>query len=470
MRPPSSNSEDVPGLLGPLFAAPASERELSDNALVQAMLDAESALSKAESAAGVIPAGAARAITEACERLASRLDQADVDRLGRDAQASGNPVVPLVRALTAELPADARPWVHYGTTSQDIVDTALMLVARRCGIAILGFATDASRFCADLAEQFRNTVMPARTLGQQAGLTTFGMKAATWLSGFDDATTRLHDVVYGRLAVQLGGATGNLGVLGGPAAAVVERFGAMLHLEVPAVPWHTDRQRILDLAAALAALVAVAGKLALDVQLLSQTEIGEVAERSSAPGEERHGSSSALPHKHNSVDAVLIRSAALYAPNLLATIFNAAAQHEHERAAGAWHAEWQPLRELFSITGGSLARTTQLLSGLDVRAEKMRENLDASSGLLFAEQVATRLMPALGRSAAQGLVAGCCEVAVAKGMPLRDVMASDDEMLHHLSVVELDELFDPATALGAIDALIDRALAAHARRTEIGRP
>lgn len=470
MKQPSSKSDGSSrqaGVLGPLFGSRGTERELSDEALLRAMLDAESALAQAELTAGVIPADAAGAIAETCVRLAAGSGTIDVDRLGVEAQASGNPVVPLVRALAAELPDHAKPWVHYGTTSQDILDTALILVARRSGVGLLRSATQASQECARLVDRYRDTAMAARTLGQQAGFTTFGLKAAGWLTSLDDAVTRLYDVLHHRLAVQLGGAAGNLGVLGDAGPAVVDQFAALLELDAPAVPWHTDRQRILDISCAVAALIAAAGKVALDVERLAQTEIGEVSEGSVDPGESgdsgawRHGGSSALPHKHNAVDAVLIRSAAFRAPGLLATMFTIAAQHENERAAGAWHAEWQPLRELFGIAGGCLARTAKLLSGLEVHAQRMRENLDASRGLLFAEQVSARLIPELGRGTAQALVADCCEKAVKQGVPLRDVMASDAEVSRHLSVAQLDELFDSANALRAVGPLIDRALAAH---------
>ncbi|MGH8890730.1 MAG: lyase family protein [Acidothermaceae bacterium] len=472
MKQPSSKSEGSSGhagLLGPLFVSPDTERELSDEALLRAMLDAESALAQAESAAGVIPAEAASAIAATCERSAADGGVIDVDRIGVEAQASGNPVVPLVRALAAELPDRARPWVHYGTTSQDILDTALMLVTRRFGRGLLRLAADATRECAQLVDRHRDTAMAARTLGQQAGFTTFGLKAAGWLASLDDAVARLHDVLYHRLAVQLGGAAGNLGVLGDAGPAVLDEFAALLELDAPVVPWHTDRQRILDIACAAAALIAAAGKLAVDVERLAQTEIAEVSEGSIGSGGERHGGSSALPHKHNAVDAVLIRSAAFRAPGLLATMFTAAAQHENERAAGAWHAEWQPLRELLSIAGGCLARTGKLLSGLEVHAQRMRENLDASQGLLFAEHVAARLMPALGRRNAQTLVADCCEKAVKTGVPLHDLMASNAEVAGYFSAAQLDELFDAATALRAVGPLIDRALAAHVLHGEIGQ-
>ena len=445
------------GLLDPLFESADVGRRLSDTSLLRALLDVESALAQAEADAGVIPIGAAKAIAEACTSTPF-----DVAQLGIDAQGSGNPVVPLVRALGAALPEDARPWVHLGATSQDILDTAFMLLARRSGVLMLADGDAAADACAELVAAHRDTVMVARTLGQQAGLTTFGLKAAGWLTSLDESVARLREVLQSRLAVQLGGAAGTLGVLGDAGVAMSARFAYLLDLAEPVLPWHTNRQRVLELAAALGGVVAACGKLALDVELLAQTEIAEVGEGAGTPGGQPHGGSSALPHKHNPVDAVLIRSAAYRAPGLLSALFFAASHHEHERAAGAWHAEWESLRELLRVTGGALARTGSLVSALSVHADRMRATVDAAGGLLMTENVASALAPALGRAAAQALVGACAARALERGATLRDVMASDADVLGHLSPAELDAAFDPGTVLKSAGVLIDRALAAHA--------
>lgn len=455
MKQPSSTSDT---LLGSLFTSADVECELSDAALLRAMLDVEAALAAAEADAGIVPAAAARAIGEACAQSAF-----DIARLGTDAQVAGNPVVPLVRALGAAVPEAARPWVHHGATSQDILDTALMLLARRSGTLLLRDVSAAAQVCADLASRHRDTVMVARTLGQQAALTTFGLKAAGWLTALDESEARLREVLEHRIAVQLGGAAGTLGVLGVTGPSVLGRLAELLGLAEPVVPWHTDRQRLLELAAALGAVVAAAGKIALDVELLAQTEIGEVSEGTISPDGEQRGGSSALPHKHNPVDAVLIRSAAYRAPGLVATLY-AAAQHEHERAAGAWHAEWQPLRELLGIAGGALSRIGALLAGLEVHADRMRSDVDATGGLLMAENLAARLAVPLGRTQAQALVAACCARAVDSGRSLREVALADIEVSRQLSADDVERLFDAAAVLGATGLLIDRALAAHDRR------
>ena len=417
------------------------------------MLDAEAALARAEADAGVVPAAAAEAIESACQH-SDFGTEVDIAELGATAQAAGNPVVPLVRALVAVVPESARPFVHHGATSQDIVDTALMLLVKRAGAAIGRAGADAAAACAELAMRHRDTVMLARTLGQQASVTTFGRKAAGWLVGLGDATRQLSGVLDRDAAVQFGGASGTLGVLGAAGPGVVDRMAEVLGLAAPVLPWHTDRQRVLRIGAALGGLVAAAGKVALDVELLAQSEVGEVREG----GGEGHGGSSALPHKQNPVDAVLVRSAAFRAPGLVSILF-ASSQHEHERAAGGWHAEWETLRELASVAGGAAGRLSQLLRNLDVRAERMGENLDATGGLVMAENLATRLAPLLGRTHAQRVVAACCARAVEHGRSLRDVAIADEQVRASLSASDIDAALDPASALGAVGILVDRALA-----------
>ncbi len=392
MKQPSWRSE---GLLGPLFSSPAVELEMSDESLLRALLQTEAALAIAAAKCEVVPADAAQAIESACEP-----GNFDVDELGVAGEAAGNPVVPLVRAIVARVPDVAKPWVHHGATSQDILDTALMLVAQRAGRIMSDDVSSAIAGVASLTSAHRGTVMLGRTLGQQAVVTTFGMKSAGWLIALDTARARLGAALATDLAVQLGGAAGTLGVFGAAGVDVLREFAAQLGLAEPVAPWHTDRQRILTFAAALGGLVAAAGKIALDIELLAQTEIGEVFEGGGAS----HGTSSAMPHKRNPVDAVLVRSAAYRAPGLVATLFTAS-QHEQERAAGAWHAEWAPLRELMSVTGGALARTSRMIAALGVDADRMRENLDRTRGLVMAEQLTARLAPLLGRSAAADVVA-----------------------------------------------------------------
>ncbi|MEQ7009975.1 adenylosuccinate lyase family protein, partial [Actinopolymorpha sp. B17G11] len=375
-------------------------------------------------------------------------------------------VVPLVRALTAQVPPGARPWVHHGATSQDILDTAFVLVVTR-GVDVLVPTLDAAASaCARLVEEHRGTLMVARTLGQQALPTTFGLKAAGWLTGLDVAMDRLANVRR-NLAVQLGGAAGTLAAFGPTnGLTVLERLAARLGLAVPTIPWHTNRQRWLDVATALGSVVAAAGKVALDVSLMAQTEVGEVAEGGAGAVQKggRRGGSSTLPHKRNPVDSVLILAAAHRVPGLVATL-HATALHAHERATGAWHAEWEPLRDLVRLTGSAAGRTHRLLGGLEVDTDRMRANLDATGGLVMAESVAARLATVLGRTAAHDRVGELARTALRTGTPLRDHLLAADDIRQHLSPVDIDEALDPVGWLGSADALIDRALAAHRERT-----
>jgi 3-carboxy-cis,cis-muconate cycloisomerase len=444
------SSSPFDGLLGPLSGAADVDLELSDNALLRAMLDVEAALARAGSRAGVVPKDAAAAIAAACAR-----DEWDVDELGRAAVASGNPVVPLVRELVDAVPESARGFVHLGATSQDVVDTALVLVARRSLIPIDAALSNAAGACASLAEQHRSTVMVARTLGQQALPTTFGLRAAGWLVSLDDARAALAGA-SGGLCAQFGGAAGTLASLGDDGVAVLAALGDELQLPVAVVPWHTARGRFIALAGALGAASAALGKVAGDVVLLSQAEIGEVRE----VGGKGEGGSSTMPHKRNPIGSVLARAGTQRVPGLVATLI-ASGSHEHERAAGAWHAEWQPLRELLHLVGGAAVRVQQVVTALDVRRDRMRANLDETRGQLMAESVATRLAPALGRTEANALVSRLGAEALEAGRDLRDALLESKEVLEHLDEADIDAALDPAKYLGSSDAFIDRALTAH---------
>ncbi|WP_432050153.1 3-carboxy-cis,cis-muconate cycloisomerase [Verrucosispora sp. NA02020] len=439
MRPSSSPSDT---LLRGLSGTPDVDAELGDTALLRALLDVEAALVRAAADAGLVPAPAAEAIAAGC-----RADAYDPVVLGAAAEDAGNPVVPLVRELTAAVAESARPWVHYGATSQDVLDSALALVLSRALTPLLRHLDAAVDAVAGLARAHRDTPMIGRTLGQQAAPTTFGLKAAGWLLGLVEARRRVLQV-RDSLPAQLGGAVGTLAGYGPAGPAVVERFAARLGLAAAPLPWHTRRQPVLDLAAALGGLLAAAGKVALDVGLLAQTEVGEVSE-----GGAGRGGSSAMPHKRNPVDSILVGAAARRGPGLVGTLFAAAGQ-EHERAAGGWHAEWEPLLDLVHLAGGAAARTARMLTHLRVDPQRMRANLDATGGLPMAEAVAARLAPALGRAAAHDLVR-----RATTGPHFRDALLADAQVRAHLSEADLDAALDPRAWLGSAGHLVDRALA-----------
>ncbi|HEU5474079.1 MAG TPA: 3-carboxy-cis,cis-muconate cycloisomerase [Actinophytocola sp.] len=346
-----------PGLFDEVLARGGVREAVGDRAWLAAMLSAETALARAQARIGLIEPEAAAAVADAC-----RVDRFDLAELARRAGRHASPVVPLVRMLREV----AGPAVHKGATSQDILDTAAMLVSRSALDVLLADLSGASDAAARMARTYRNVPMAGRTLLQPAAPVTFGLKAARWLSALDAAAERL-TAVRGRLAVQLGGPAGTLAGFEGRAFDLVEAFAGQLGLAVPVLPWHTDRTRIADLAGALGTAAGTAGKIARDVTLLSQAEVGEVAE--GAPG-----GSSAMPHKRNPVAAVSTLASASQAPGLVATLL-AAMAGEHERAAGAWQAEWRPLRDLLVATGSAMSWLRACLTGLRVDAGAMAANL-----------------------------------------------------------------------------------------------
>jgi 3-carboxy-cis,cis-muconate cycloisomerase len=369
MRPSSSPSDpegrEGPGLFDAVSARGPVPDLIGDSAFLQAMLDFEAALARAEARTGLFPNVHADAIAAACQ--AGRFD---IGALGRAAAAAGNPVVPLVEQLRDAVGGEAAAHVHAGATSQDVIDTATMLVARPALDAVLTIVDVAGDAAARLATDHRQTVMAGRTLLQQALPTTFGAKAAGWLSGLDDAADLLASFRRRRLAVQLGGGAGTLAALHPHGPEVVRLLAEELGLSAPDLPWHTNRSRISELAAALGVTAGALAKPARDVTLLAQTEIAEVRE-----GVEGRGGSSAMPHKRNPVAAIATLANTTQAPGLVANVLTAASGHEHERAAGAWHAEWRPLRQLFTAVGSAAAWLADCLVHLQVDPNRMRANI-----------------------------------------------------------------------------------------------
>ena len=439
------------GLFGPTFTTPAMSEAVGDRAWVQAMLDVEAALARAEEGAGVVPPGTAAAVAGCC--VAERFD---VDAIGVAAAEAGNPVIPLVAALAEVVPGEAAGWVHWGATSQDVLDTATMLLVRR-GLALvsaeLGAVCDG---CAVLAERHRGTPMLGRTLLQPAVPITFGLKAAGWLVAVLDARASLDRLRAERLASQLGGAAGTLASLGAAGPEVARRLAEELGLGEPVLPWHTARGRVAEVAGALGVACGVLGKVALDVALLMQGEVGEAAEPA-APG---RGGSSAMPHKRNPVASVAVLTGVRRAHGLVGVLLGAMVQ-EHERAAGGWQAEWVPLGELLELTAGAASRTRQVVEGLEVDAARMRANLDAAGGLPLAERLSLLLAARLGRRRARALVEVASRRAAAGGRLLRDELLAEPEAATALSPAEVEDAFDPARYLGSTEAFVDRALAAH---------
>ena len=427
-------------LFGPLFVPDAVQDAVSDRAWIAAMLQFEAALAAAEAELRVIPPEAAKRIAAACDP--DRFDPAELGRAGR---ATGNPAAPLVRALTDAVDGDAAGYVHWGATSQDMMDTASMLVARH-GVAAVDHQLDGVvAACARLADEHRGTVMVGRTLLQQALPTTFGYKVAGWLVAVLDARRRLAEVP---LAAELGGAAGTLASLGSDGVRVLGLLSKKLELEEPAVPWHTSRARVAELGNALALAAGTLEKIALDLTLLAQTELGEVAE----PAGGARGGSSTLPQKRNPVGSTLAIASARRVRGEASILLDGMAQ-EHERAAGAWQAEWEAVTRALAYTGGAAGALREVLDGLEVRPDRMRQNLEATGGLLLAEAVSMALATRIGRAEAHRLVRDAARSATETGRPLREQLADLD-----LSPEELDRALDPARYLGSADAFVDRAL------------
>jgi 3-carboxy-cis,cis-muconate cycloisomerase len=352
-----------------------------------------------------------------------------------------------VKRLRAAVPGPAAHAVHLGATSQDIVDTAAMLVTRRALGPLLNDLGAAADLAARLAEQYRRAPVTGRTLLQHALPTTFGLVAAGWLTGLDRARRRLVEIRDHGLAAQLGGAVGTLATYGDSGVALLGAYAAELGLAEPDLPWHTERTRIAEIAGGLGSAAGAIAKVARDIVLSAQTEVAELAEG----GDE--GGSSAMPHKHNPIRAIGAAAAAAQAPGLVATLLSVMPQ-EHQRAAGNWYAEWRPLVALLESTGSAAYQLRRSLAGLRVDPDRMRANLDLTHGALLAERVAGALRPALGAEKATALV----REVVAGGD-----LAADPRITAHLSPNEVAGLLDPAGYLGSADALIERALAA-ARR------
>ncbi|GAB2713070.1 3-carboxy-cis,cis-muconate cycloisomerase [Streptomyces bullii] len=436
-------SADAESLLAPGWAGSPAASTTGDGAWLRALLDAEAALTRAQAALGLAPAEAATAVTEA----ASDPGRFDVRSLAERARGGGNPVIPLIADLTEAVGAEYGPYVHRGATSQDIMDTATMLVAVRTVDPVLADLARTERALARLAAEHRDTAMPGRTLTQHAVPTTFGLKAAGWRSLVLDARDRM-TAVRDSLPAQLGGAAGTLAAFTAygarEATALPAAYARELGLQAPPLPWHTLRTPIADLAGCLAFTAGALGKLAADVLVLSRTEIAEVAEGSG-------GGSSAMPHKANPVRATLIAAAARRAPQLAATLYGALAA-EDERPAGAWHAEWEPLRDLLRLTGGAARDAAELAERLRVRPDAMREHLHATRGLIVSERLSAELTPVLGRARAKALLTDLARRTCAEGRPLGELLSEEPE----LKDVGLDT--DPARYTGSAGALTDRAL------------
>jgi 3-carboxy-cis,cis-muconate cycloisomerase len=427
------------GLTGPLFASDAMRAVFSDRATLAAMLAAETALARAEGAAGLVPRGLAPALARI------KPDELDIDALGLRTRDAGVAAIPFVKAVEALLPEKLRAHVHKGATSQDIVDTALVLQMADAFALVAADLTAILGGLSGLARKHARTPCVGRTYGQHAAPVTFGSVAGTWASGIAEVAGDLPQLREKTLTASLGGPVGTLAGLGDAAEAVGKAFARELGLAVAPVPWHTSRARMVAAGAWLATLIATLARMATDVAFLSATEIGEVNE---APVEGR-GGSSAMPHKQNPLSSAVILSAHAAAPGFVVTLLNAAASGQ-QRPTGLWQAEWHALPSLFGLASGALREARRLADSLRVDAKRMRANLDMTHGLVFADAAASVLAGRMGRSAAQAMVAKAAAEVRETGAPLRTVLAKVGA-----PAALLDSAFDlrPSTAAAATVAL-----------------
>jgi 3-carboxy-cis,cis-muconate cycloisomerase len=439
-------------LLGPLFASGAMRAIVNDRARLQRMLDVEAALARAEAAVGVIPQSAVGPIEQACD--AARFD---LSLLGEAAVSSGVVTIPMVKMLTAEVAKNdkaASGYIHWGATSQDIVDTALMLELR-AAIDALGLDLDrAIAGFVKLAEKHRNTAAVGRTWLQHALPIPFGLKLAGYAGAVSRSRARLARLRTEALVLQFGGAAGTLAALGDQGLAVAEKLAAELKLPLPPAPWHSHHDRVAEIAAALAILAGTCGKIARDVSLMMQTDTGEAFE----PAAAGRGGSSTMPHKRNPVAASVALAAAVMAPNLAATVLAGLVQ-EHERALGGWQAEWPTMPTLLLVVSGALAATVDIAEGLEVDEQRMRANLDATGGLIMAEAVMIALGRRIGRLEAHHIVEAASKRAAAERRGLEALLHEDPRVTAQLTQAEIARLFDPLAYQGVAQQFVDRLLA-----------
>ncbi|RJX79355.1 3-carboxy-cis,cis-muconate cycloisomerase [Pseudomonas sp. LS-2] len=426
----------------------------SDQGRVQGMLDFEAALARAEASIGAIPAEVVNDIVAACDASLYDFDELSI-AIGN----AGNSAIPLVKALGKQIATrseTAERYVHMGATSQDVMDTGLVLQLRSAVGLLEQDLANLADTLAQQAQRHAGVPMSGRTWLQQATPITLGAKIAGWLGSITRHRQRLKELKPRLLCLQFGGASGSLAALGEMAFPVAEALAGELKLGLPDQPWHTQRDRLAELAGFLGLVAGSLGKIGRDISLMMQTEAGEVFE----PAAAGKGGSSTMPHKRNPVGAAVMIAAATRAPGLVATMLTAMPQ-EHERSLGLWHAEWETLPELCCVVSGSLQQALAVIPGLEVDAERMLQNLDLTHGLVLAEAVSIALAQRMGRDAAHHLIEQCCRRAVEQGKHLREVLGAEPQVAEQLSAQALDNLLNPAHYLGQSKRWVKRAVADH---------
>jgi len=436
-------------IFGALYSTDEMRALFSDSAQLQFMLDVEAALARVESKLGLIPANAADAISRA-----ARVENLRLDYIAESTRRVGYPVVAVVNELGRVAGDEAARYLHLGATTQDILDTALVLQLKRAFAIVRRDLIALARALADRAARFRDTPIAGRTHLQHAVPTTFGLKCATWASPLVAHVERLDQAASRTLVVQLGGAAGTLAALGANGPSVVEALARELSLGVPDLPWHARRDRFAEATAILGLICGSLSKFALDIILMMQTEVGEVSE----PHEDGRGGSSTMPQKRNPVASEYI-IAATGAVHALVPVMLGAMSADHERATGPWQSESLALPQCVSLTAGALAHARSIAEGMTVDTERMRRNLELTGGLIMAEAIATALVPSIGRAAAETAVARACDRSIAEGVPLAAILRRDPDLRPYLTNAEIDRVTNPALYLGSAGAFVDRVVA-----------
>jgi 3-carboxy-cis,cis-muconate cycloisomerase len=436
-----------------LFSYPALEQIFSDESCVKSVLRFEAALAIAEGRTGVIPQDAAQRIAACCTT-----ESFDAPAIAKDAAQAGNIAIPLVKMLTQAVALQdqsAARFVHWGATSQDAIDTGILLQFRDALALVEDDLSRLTEALATLAARHRTTTLVvARTWMQQALPTTFGFIVAGWLDAILRHRRRLFEIRPRVLSLQFGGAAGTLAALRGDGPEVARALAAELQLTLPAAPWHAHRDRMAEIATFFGLLTGTLGKIARDISLHAQSEVAELFE----PSGQGRGESSTMPHKRNPVTCAVVLAASTRVPGLVGTILSAMPQ-EHQRGLGGWHAEWETLPQIVRLSGGALHHLAEMLPHLEVDETRMRQNLDATNGLIFAEAASTTIARRVGKMRAHELVKAACKQSVASGRPLKDVLREDPALQGHLASADLDILFDAKNYVGSSEEFVDRVIA-----------
>jgi 3-carboxy-cis,cis-muconate cycloisomerase len=439
-------------IFGPLFSDGEINASLNDEAYVRALVDVEVALARAEARVGLIPAGAAAEIAKA------QPAKIKIAGLAAGTLRSGFPIIALVQELRSQVSAEAAPYVHWGATTQDIMDTACVLQLRAAIEIFKSRLREIARRLSVLADQHRKTIVAGRTHSQQALPITFGLKVAAWLAPLVRHGQRLAEISARLLVVQFGGAAGTLAALQDKGLAVARAFADELKLAAAETPWHAQRDTIVEFAGWLSLVTGSLGKMAQDVILMAQTEVGEVSESS----ETGRGGSSTMPQKSNPITSELVIAAARVNAGLLAALHNAQIQ-EHERATHGWQVEWLTLPQMILLTGGALKHASHLALNLQVDAEAMRRNIAQANDLVLAEAAVFALADTIAREEAEALVKKACGVAAAENRPLIEIVRELAGDSIDKSAVDWQALARPENYLGESEKIIDKTLKSAAR-------